>query len=40
MRIYSEDVNTIEYNISGDKEIIYISKVDSNGYEYYEICGI
>lgn len=39
-RIYSEDVNTIEYNISGDKEIIYISKVDSGGYKYYELCGI
>ena len=39
-RIYSEDINTIDYNISGDKEIVYISKVDSNGYKYYEICGI
>ena len=39
IRVYSEDVNTIEYNISGDKEIVYISKVDSNGYKYYEICG-
>ena len=40
MRIYSEDVNTIDYNISGDKEIVYISKVDSGGYKYYELCGI
>ena len=39
-RVYSEDVNTIEYNISGDKEIVYISKVDSGGYKYYELCGI
>lgn len=39
-RIYSEDINTIDYNISGDKEIVYISKVDSGGYKYYELCGI
>lgn len=37
---YSEDINTIEYNIVGDKELVYISKVESNGYKYYELCNV
>ena len=37
---YSEDLNVIEYVVNGDKEIQIISKVESNGYKYYELCNI
>jgi hypothetical protein len=37
---YSEDLNVIEYVVNGDKEIQFISKVESNGYKYYELCNI
>ena len=37
---YSEDLNNIEYVVNGDKEIQFISKVESNGYKYYELCNI
>lgn len=39
-KTYSEDINTVDYTVSGDKELIYISKVESNGYKYYELCNI
>ena len=37
---YSEDLNIIEYVVNGDKEIQFISKVESNGYKYYELCNV
>ena len=37
---YSEDSNNIDYNISGDKDIVYISTVDSAGYKFYDLCNI
>ena len=39
-KMYSEEVNTIDYIINGDRDIVYISKVASNGYTYYELCSI
>lgn len=39
-KVFSDDLNITEYNVSGDKEIRYISKVFNNGYTYYELCNI
>lgn len=37
-KVFSDDLNTIEYTINGDKDLQYISKVADNGYKYYELC--
>lgn len=39
-KVFSDDLNILEYNVNGDKEIRYISKAFNNGYTYYELCNI
>ena len=39
-KVFSDDINTLEYTVNGDRDLQYISKVADNGYKYYELCNI
>lgn len=35
---YTEELNTVDYEIDGDKNLIYIAETDKSGFIFYELC--